>query len=757
METYNNLKNKILDINQDLRTIIRNASSIDGLSHDTLDAWKATTGRIHRQLAEEMIRVAVVGSIKSGKSTLVNAMFGGDYLKRGAGVVTSIVTKVRPGQSLGAELEFKTWDEVNAEMNQALILFSANNRETDGGSFDINREKDRHELQENLASLNTEQLISDGARDPNSLLLTEYLRGHDRVEGLVLFEPNTHVLNEGEFHRQKDFVGDESLAVYLKDVRLSLVAPEGFGENVEIADCQGSDSPNPLHLVMIQDYLVQAHLIIYVLSSRTGLRQADIKFLTIIKKMGLLKNIFFVVNCDFSEHEDLQGLMGLISRVRDELGMILPGPEVFAFSGLFNLFRVLERENGVLARKDLLRLEQWREETDMTAFSDEETDRFAEAVVGKISSDRLHLLLQTNLERISSMASSMEDWVQINHDLLSKGADEVEAAFGEMDKRRKASDQVTEVIKNTLDGSTRKLKRDLGDDVDRFFDLQYGDNVHGIIQFVDAYSVSAKDYQKDLETSGFLSTLYRIFQVLVEATNRYMAESINPKLVDFVRTEEEKIEGVSDQVSGPYGLMIQDALDQYQRTAEKLGIKIQQRAFKSVKSPDMGMVKSDARLSIPPLVTTMRYSGRIKTEAILRLGVYNTFRAVRKLLKKKTGGELESAMRSLDDSVRRIKEQLRESIADHMLDYKENLKYQYFFKLVDAVSNSLYEALVDRMRAFTGSLSDMSGLIENQSMARDRMITEFVSLKESVSAVLDKVKTAERLLDGEGVSEHGEP
>jgi hypothetical protein len=299
------------------------------------------------------------------------------------------------------------------------------------------------------------------------------------------------------------------------------------------------------------------------------------------------------------------------------------------------------------------------------------------------------------------------------------------------------------------------LKRDLGDDVERFFDLEYGDTVQGIIQFVDAYGISVKDYEEDLQTSGFLSTLYRIFQAMREATNRYMAEAINPKLVDFVRIEEERIKSASDQVSGPYGLMIQDAVDQYQRTVEKLGIKMQQRPFKPVKSPDLGMVKSDARLNIPPLVTTMRYSARIKTEAILRLGIYNTFRAVRKLFKKRTGGELESALRSLDDSVRRIKEQLRESITAHLVDYKENLKYQYLFKLVDAVSNSLYEALVDRMRAFTGSLSDMSGLIKNQRATKDQMIEEFVFLKKSLSGVLDKVMEVEAQLEGESVSQHG--
>ena len=749
MQTYDDLKRTILDINQELRLAIRKAESIDGVPHDPLEAWKATTNTVHRQLAEEMIRMAVVGSIKSGKSTLVNALFGGDYLKRGAGVVTSIVTKIRPGTSMKAKLEFKTWDDVNTDMSQALILFSTSPQESGDGQFDINRKEDRARVQKDVSGLNAGRLISEDARDPNSVLILEYLKGYERIKNLVSFEPKTHVFEEEEFYRQKEFVGEESLAVYLKDIVLTLVPPEGFGENIEIADCQGSDSPNPLHLSMIQDYLLSAHLIIYVVSSRTGLRQSDIKFLNIIKKMGLLKNIFFVVNCDLSEHENLTGMTKLVERAREEIGMIVLDPQVFAFSALHNLFKDLARKKDALSRKDLLRLEQWREETDMVGFSERETDRFMEGVVRKISEDRSRLLLQTNLERISTMASGMRDWAQINHDLLRKDASEIKAAIAEMEKRRKASDQVASVIKDTLDGTTEKLKRELRDDVDRFFDLQYGDTIQSIIQFVESYSISAKDYEEDLKTSGFLSTLYRIFQNMREATNRYMAESTNPKLVDFVRLGEGKIRELAEQVSGPYSLMIQDAVDQHRRTAEKVGIKLQQHTFTPPKSPEIDLVKSDARLSIPPLVTTMRYSARIKTEAILRLGIYNTMEAVRKLLRKRVGGDLDSAIRSLEDSIRRIKEQLRDSIVAHLMDYRENLKYQYLFKLVDAMSSSLYESLVDRMRAFTGSASDMSGMIRHEQQTRDQIVEEFVSLETSISAVLDKIGEAKRVLEGQ--------
>ena len=83
------------------------------------------------QLSEEIIRVAVVGPIKSGKSTFTNSVLKGDYLKRGAGVVTSIVTRVRRGKILVAKLFFKSWDEVNAEVDQARKLEAKHGRGRD--------------------------------------------------------------------------------------------------------------------------------------------------------------------------------------------------------------------------------------------------------------------------------------------------------------------------------------------------------------------------------------------------------------------------------------------------------------------------------------------------------------------------------------------------------------------------------------------------------------------------------------------------
>ncbi|OEU46696.1 MAG: hypothetical protein BBJ60_08590 [Desulfobacterales bacterium S7086C20] len=750
MEHYDHIKNKLLDINKEIRRTIQTALSSDGLSAQSLETWHSTTERIQRQLTEETIRIAVVGSIKSGKSTLTNFLFGGDYVKRGAGVVTSIITKIRPGNDIKAKLEFKTWGDVNAEMNQALVLFSSTESNMNGEDFDINREQDRLRLKHDLSKLDAKQLISDDARDPNSVLLIEYLKGYERAKAFVSFERETTLLESGEFDKQKEFVSDESLAVYLRDVSLTLKAPDGFGENLEIADCQGSDSPNPLHLAMIQDYLIQTHLIIYALSSRTGLRQADIKFLTLMKKMGLAKNIIFVFNCDFTEHENLSDLKQLLARTKNELNMVVESSRVFAFSALYNLFGKLDSQDSgpqELSRKDRLRLEQWCEETDMVAFSDQETTRFLDDVIQKVSVGQFNLLLEANVERLSNIASGMKEWIRISRDLLQKTAGEVQEAFAKMDKKRKASNQIVATIKDTLDGTTRKLKRYLGTEVDRCFDVKYGEIAQEIIRFINAYNISVRDYKNDLQNSGFLLTLYHIFQTLQQATNRFIAEQINPKIVQFIGQQEEEIKEMFQQVSGPYGLMIQDAVDQHHQTMEELGIDVAKRPFKEIGCPDIPSVKSDIRLSMPHLASTMQYSTRIKTEAILKLGLYNTLKGIKKLFRRPAAEQLHSAMRSLEHSVRRIKEQMGESIAEHFTDYKENLKFQYVFTLVDAMSSRLYENLTDQIKAFTGDLSNMKGLFENEKKTKGELSEELLSMERSLDSVMARIKEIQEVAE----------
>lgn len=104
MSAYNFFKSEISQISQDLLSLLQKAKSIPEISVSSFADWEKACSEIPRQMSEAIIRLAVVGPIKSGKSTFVNAFLKGDYLKRGAGVVTSIVTRIRHGRTLRAVL-----------------------------------------------------------------------------------------------------------------------------------------------------------------------------------------------------------------------------------------------------------------------------------------------------------------------------------------------------------------------------------------------------------------------------------------------------------------------------------------------------------------------------------------------------------------------------------------------------------------------------------------------------------------------------
>jgi len=92
-----------------------------------------------------------------------------------------------------------------------------------------------------------------------------------------------------------------------------------------------------------------------------------------------MDNILFVINCDLSEHESVKDLNALIEKVKEELSMIKPDPEIFSISALFNLFKV---QNMNLSQKDSLRLAQWEKEKELTDFSNLETERFESFLIG---------------------------------------------------------------------------------------------------------------------------------------------------------------------------------------------------------------------------------------------------------------------------------------------------------------------------------------------------------------------------------------
>ena len=683
-DSYNNIKKELLTVNESLSSLLNTLTGRSEIDDTRFEDWQKTCGDIHNQVTEETIRVAVIGPVKSGKSTFVNALFRGDYLKRGAGIITSIVTRLRSGDELKAVLYFKSWDEVNAEIEQALIMFPVLENKDEAGSFDIRTEKDRNMLELALDDLCDDLLITDGVRNANAVLLSLYLKGYESVSEIISAGSLTTEFFGNDFPEHRTFVGDDARSVYLKDVQLE-INDDKIDRSIEIADCQGSDSPNPLHLAMIQDYLLKTHYIIYVVTSRTGLRQADIRFLSIIKKMGILENMIFVVNIDFSEHESLEDLEAVLKTVREDVALIKPDPDVYSFSSLFNLFSVSSVE---LTKKDNLRLKQWMTEKEMVKLANSETKRFETSLNTKLTKERFGLLLKNHLERMSVMVSGIERWSGMQTEILEKDVDGASEIIKKMEYRQERMKQVKTLIKNTLKGSTADIMKGQRSDIEKFFNAGFDGVMDQTMAFVKQYTVSSDKLREKLTASGFSRALYAIFQQFKQALDTFMAETINPEIASFSRKIENRIRTSLESVAGPYHSMASDDIAELKSAIDDMSVKSNAAKHNSKTLLDLDAIKQTSGLALPSTTAALQYSAKVRTEAVLRLGLYSAVNLFKRVLKKPPEVEKEEQIHALADGFKLIKRETEKSIHFHFENYRENFKFQYISKLIDEAMSS---------------------------------------------------------------------
>jgi GTPase SAR1 family protein len=727
-DIYTELKQQLLEINEALVSILEKVQDQSEMTDGRFAAWRDACRDIYQQISEEIIRVAVVGPIKSGKSTFTNSLFGGDFVKRGAGVVTSIVTRIRSGQQLKAVLYFKDWDEINTDLEQALTMLPSWEARDDGKPLDIRREKDRKDLSGAMEELTNDLLITDGTRNPNSILPALYLQGFESAGGIITPDSNTTEFRNDDFARHREYVGNDSLAVYLKDVELT-ISHTKIDRTIEIADCQGSDSPNPMHLAMIQDYLLRTHMLVYVISSRTGMRQADIRFLSTIKKMGIIDNTLFVVNCDFSEHESTEELTALVERVKQELSLIKPDPDVFTLSALYNLLAAMPEEQ--LSKKDRARMAQWRSEKQFISLSAKETRCFENAFHGKLTRDRFVLLLKNHLERMAVMTAGMDRWIWTNKELMTEGAEGAAETLRKIDRHQKRINQIKDLIKSTLGGASGKIKKDIRGDIDRFFNTRPGSVLQLTLGTIRQFSVVFENYTDSLSSSGFSSTLYQVFQEFRQTIDTFMAETINPEIVRFTAETEKKIKASLEAVVEPYQSMAMDAIAQYHSAMNSTDSGDDRRPLL-----DLENVKKVAGLKLPSAATSMRYSAKIRTEAVVRLGFYSVLKLFKKMVKKPLKNEREEQMLALADGVKRMKGETENAIIFHFKNYRENFKFQYVFKLVDFASAHLHSAFLETLRAYDTDLTELTQVMETRGGVRERMI----ALMDNTTADLQEVQ-----------------
>lgn len=704
-------------------------------------AWRRVCSNCRQRANDDLLRMAVVGTIKSGKSTFINALCSGDYLKRGAGVITSIVTRVRRSDRLRAVLCFKSWNEINAEIRQSLGVLPGSGWRTSEQPFDIRKDSDRRDLETALSALESRHMLSRDTRSVSSVVLASYLKGYERVADIVSDRTETLVYEGSRFYAHQEFAGSQELAVFLKDLQIGIDSGD-FLHNIEIADCQGSDSPNPLHLAMIQDYLHASDLIIYLISSRSGIRQADINFMSMIKQMGGMDNVLFVINCDFNEHENLADLQRVVEKIKEDLGLLVDSPRVYTFSSLYVLFAAMRRQ---LSPKDQARLAQWEQEKSLAGFSDKEKSRFEADFRQMLTEQRYSLLLKNQLQRLATTASDFHRWLELNRRMLSADADGAVALIRQIRQQQEKTEKIRAMADSSLAGACQQLKKEVKADVDRFFDIRQGEIVPGILDFIHGYTVAYDAYGEALVRNGFSETLFMVFQNFKDALDRYMAETVNPKLFRFAGQKEAEILERLESIIRPHERMIREALGDFQndRAAGAAGDSEPDTDGGSEHvGISMDALKKANGIDMPQASATFDYTTRLKTEAFMKLGIYRFVQALRKLAKR--GGNGTGAdISALKSGVAKMRREIEAGIVFHFKNYRENVKFQYLFRLIDAVAGEMNRWLAERFQAYATDLSRIREMSNRNQADKQRAVArieEIVSALEETEGRLSRMR-----------------
>jgi GTPase SAR1 family protein len=705
------IQDNLDNLQQILTTLASEISPLFGDDSVQVSAWQRSLAAATESLREQILRIAVVGSVKSGKSTFINALLGRDLLKRGAGIVTAFITRIRSGPEERGWIEIKSWQEINAEINEALSLLELPQTFEGSRYRDIRQPADRGSMEQLLQQSRLYHAVTYDGFDPNVVLINSYLKGYEALAPYVRNEPSRLEFAAGEIHRHQDFVGQESQAVYLKDMEMQ-VPLSWLGRLAEIGDCQGSDSPNPRHFALLQEYLLSSHCILYLISSRVGLRQGDLKLIEAIRILRLLPHTLFILNVDLDEHGDLNNLRQTQDKVEQELRLLVGDARVYSLSALLQLLEAIGTEDNLTPR-ERYRLKGWREDGEMLESCRRGYARFNNDLHELVERERTRVLYGGVLSHFQRVGQSMKDAVTTRQGLLSKDREELTALADEIRKRQQSISAALNTVEHTLHGLSVSLKQRVHSAADSYFDTKYGPIIRDTMHMIEQHPVEEFDQNTVEQTRKWLTNLYVFYQDFRKMLAGHIIDKVNLRIFDFGKKEEEQVEIKLLETAAGYWDLLGQALTQYRQTLIEAGMDLSLEIPETLPHPPRPTIG-------PPTFSAFieRSDSLARGDLLFRFGLRrlrHLFSGVKdKVLRR--GAEVDkSGEEFFREAVELVKRETQKELLASFKDYRQNFKFMYLFRFIEQYT----QEVVQIFRSFGEATLVDIGHLEETARQRD--------------------------------------
>jgi len=684
----------------DTLSVIDSLAAVSNHSDKSLVESRQLCSKIPSYISEGVLRVAVVGVIKSGKSTFINAVSGRELVQRGAGVVTSITTRIRKGKKNRAIIHLKSWDDINSEIESCLEMFPG---QDESPPFDIRRTQDRQQLRRIFDTIVSSFPITSQGLRPEALVIRNALDGYKQCLDVIGPDEQTISFDAKSFNNHKQFTADSAKAFYVKDVCLEVYG-KTINPNVEIADCQGADSTDPAVLEKIFSYLEAANLIVYCISSRTGLRQSDMVFLKRIKRLGLMENILFIFNCDLSEHETLNNLKVTRDRTIAELKLLVPDVRIFPFSALYTLFDALGKK---LSSKNKKRLGLWQEDKEMIAFCTKEYSRFLAGFNQLFEASRFNLFYANHIERLKIVTHILDEKIQILFDVFSAGLLDQDKARKRLADLEGNARRLRVIVDNSVTGAVSALRREIESNLKNAF-LKDSENITKLVtEFIRKAQIDSQLYREGVDATGFKQILYMMFQDFKRDLDLFILEQVTPEFRQLVGIQEERIESYFKSLLDSYRIDYVTMGAPGDREDGRVSLKMIKEEEEYSKAADLESIKKILGLHLPAQIFSPEYTRAMQANAVTDFSFHSLVLFVSAMVNKHVRF---SFTPGLDRAAGRIKKKTLTIMQRQIKAYHGSLKKDYFFPLIDAVTRDFKDKILQRFTMYETLNKDMDAL-----------------------------------------------
>lgn len=260
------------------------------------------------RLDNKIVKIGVFGTFSAGKSSLINALLGYNYLVSSPNPTTAAMTELTYGHD--SQITLKSAEQLLEEINQVF--------EVENITFDSI---------EALLNKNTNKLKA--SLEKNKLAFVNAVENHYDMYQDMLKYGLTHTISQDEI---KKWSAEDEYATFVNTVHLKL--PIDWLKDKIIVDSLGLHSNNQRHTNETEKVLTSADLILYVSYFNHSFTDNDKRFIEHMKAMNQLnENQAFkmIINAtDLAETED--DLNAVIEYVGDALTQVNMDSDIFAVS-----------------------------------------------------------------------------------------------------------------------------------------------------------------------------------------------------------------------------------------------------------------------------------------------------------------------------------------------------------------------------------------------------------------------------------------